>query len=131
MENENRKKVLVVDDDQNLRKILVEKLKISGFDTESAPDGREGLDKALEWHPDLILLDILMPNISGWEMLKMLRGDEWGKNARVIMLTMVEDVDAIARAMQDGSFTYLIKTDHTMDSIIEKVQENLRSKHPI
>jgi len=126
MEEINKKKVLVVDDDENLRLVLVDKLNISGFDATGAPNGKEGLAKALGWHPNIILLDVLMPIMNGQEMLKKLREDEWGKKAKIIMLTVVEDAGVIAQAVQDGSFAYLIKTDHSIDEIVEKVKGMLK-----
>ena len=127
MKTENKKKVLVVDDDENLRLVLTDKLKASGFEASSAENGEEGLKKSLEDHPDLILLDILMPIMDGWEMLGKLRTDEWGKKVKVVMLTGVEDAEAVAKAVQDGSFAYLIKTHEGMDSIVEKVEEMLKN----
>ncbi len=122
----NKKKVLVVDDDNNLRKVLIDKLTLSGFDIVEASNGKEGLEKALETHPDVILLDILMPIMNGQQMLKALREDEWGKKVKVIMLTVIEDATSIAQAMEDGSLAYLIKTDETMDEVVEKVKFMLR-----
>jgi CheY-like chemotaxis protein len=128
MEETNKKRILVVDDDDNLRTVLIDKLKISGFDVVGASDGREGLNKAFELHPDMILLDVLMPIMNGQEMLKKLREDEdWGKTAKVIMLTVVEDAVVIAQAVQDGSFAYLIKTDQSIDDIVEKVKGMLKA----
>jgi len=126
MEKTNKKKVLVVDDDDNLRLVLVDKLNISGFDAEGASNGKEGLEKALKLHPDVILLDILMPVMDGWETLGRIREDEWGKKVKIIMLTVVEDAEAIAKAVEDGSFTYLLKTDQSMDDIVEKVGAMLK-----
>jgi len=128
MEKTKQKKVLIVDDDDNLRLVLVDKLNLSGFVADSAPNGKEGLEKALESHPDVILLDILMPVMDGWEVLGNLRKDEWGKKAKVIMLTVVEDAEAVARAVQDGSFAYLIKTNQSMDDIVEKIKEMLKNE---
>lgn len=127
MEEKNKKKVLVVDDDNNLREILTDKLNNSGFDAVGASNGEDGLERAFNTHPDIILLDILMPVMDGWAMLGKLREDEWGKKAKVIMLTVVEDAEAIAKAVQDGSFAYLIKTDHSMDEIVEKVKDMLKT----
>jgi CheY-like chemotaxis protein len=121
MEETNKKKILVVDDDDNLRLVLVDKLNISGFEAVGAANGQEGLEKALELHPDIILLDILMPVMNGQEMLRKLREDEWGKKVKVIMLSLVEDAEVIAQAVVDGSLAYLIKTDQSMDEIVEKV----------
>jgi DNA-binding response OmpR family regulator len=126
MEETNKKKILVVDDDNNLRKVLSDKLSLSGFDTITASNGKEGLEKALEFHPDVILLDILMPIMNGQQMLKELREDAWGKTAKVIMLTVIEDVASIAQAVEDGSLAYLIKTNETMDEVVEKVKSMLR-----
>jgi CheY-like chemotaxis protein len=127
MEETNKKNILVVDDDDNLRLVLVDKLNISGFNAVGATNGKEGLEKALKTHPDVILLDILMPVMDGWEMLGRLREDEWGRKAKVIMLTVVEDAEAVARAIQDGSFTYLIKTNQSIDEIVEKIEDMLKS----
>ncbi len=120
---ENKKKVLVVDDDENLRLVLGDKLKISGFEAHEAKNGEEGLKMALEKHPDIILLDVMMPIMNGLDMLKKLREDDWGKNAKVIMLTVLENAESVAQAMKGGSFTYLIKTDVDADTIIKKVRE--------
>ena len=122
----NKKKVLIVDDDNNLRKVLMDKLSLAGFEISGAPNGKEGLEKALEFHPDVILLDIIMPIMNGQQMLKELREDEWGKTAKVIMLTVIEDVASIAQAVEDGSLAYLIKTNETMDDVVEKVKTMLR-----
>lgn len=126
MENNNKKRVLVVDDDSNLRNVLMDKLTISGFEVFGAENGEEGLKRALELHPDLMLFDVIMPKMNGWDLLRTLREDKWGKDARVIMLTVVEDAESVARAMERGSFVYLIKTDHSLDDIVLKVEEMLK-----
>ncbi len=128
MSDENKKKVLVVDDDENLRLALTDKLKIEGFEVSEAKNGQEGLDKALEIQPDIILLDIMMPVMSGWEMLSKLRKDKWGEKAKVIMLTAVSDSGSVARLMQDGGAGFLVKTEQSMDSIVEKVKDMLEMK---
>jgi DNA-binding response OmpR family regulator len=122
----NKKKVLVVDDDENLRSVLVDKLNVSGFHAEGAFDGSDGLKKALETHPDMILLDVMMPNMDGWQVLEKLRQDEWGKGAKVIMLTVLEEVSDIEHALEKGTFRYLVKTKHSLGNIVEHVQEALR-----
>lgn len=127
MPEEIKKKVLVVDDDDNLRLPLTDKLKIEGFEVFEAKNGEEGLKKALEAHPDIILLDIMMPIMSGWEMLGKLRKDKWGEKAKVMMLTVIEDAGSIARMMQDGGSGYLIKTEQSMDGIVEKVRDMLKN----
>jgi CheY-like chemotaxis protein len=123
---DKKRKILVIDDDENLRLVLSDKLSISGFEVATASNGKEGLDKALELHPDVTLLDILMPIMDGWEMLDNLRKDDWGKKAKVIMLTGVEDAEAVAKAVQGGSFAYILKTDLSMNEIAEKIKEMLQ-----
>ena len=122
MSEENKKKILVVDDEDNLRLPLTDKLKIAGFEVFEGKNGKEGLKMALAEHPDIILLDIMMPVMSGWEMLADLRKDKWGVTAKVIMLTVIEDSGSVSRLMQDGGVGYLIKTEQSMDSIVEKVK---------
>ena len=123
MTNSNhKKKVLVVDDDEGLRTVLVDKFNISGFEAVGANDGEDGLKKALEIQPDVILLDIMMPKLDGWGMLGQLRQDHWGKDAKVIMLTVLEDVSDIARAMEKESFDYIVKTQHSLDEIVTQVE---------
>jgi len=127
MEKTNKRKILVVDDDENLRLVLTDKLNIAGFDAAGATNGKEGLDKAIEWHPDIILLDILMPIMDGWTMLRKLREDDWGKKAKVVMLTGVEGVEAVSKAVEDGISAYIVKTNESVSGIVEKVNVILRS----
>lgn len=118
-----KKKVLVIDDDENLSSVLVDKLNFSGFDADSAGDGIIGLKKAFESKPDVILLDIKMPNMSGWETLEKLRTDPWGEFAKVIMLTSVDKPESVVHAMEQGTTIFLVKTNYTLDQVVEKVKE--------
>lgn len=125
---EEKKKVLVVDDDKHLLTILVDKLNASGFETSGAKNGEEGLDVALKMHPDIILLDVVMPHMDGWEMLGKLREDEWGKHAKVIMLSVLENADNAAQAIENGALGYLIKTNWSLDQVVEQIKEALKAK---
>lgn len=125
--DKDKKKILVIDDDDNLRLALSDKLAIEGFAVLEAKNGKEGLAKALEEHPDLLVLDIMMPVMNGIDMLKALRQDEWGKKAKVIMLTVLENADTLAEAMDGGSFTYLVKTDLNTEQIVKEVKDKLNS----
>lgn len=123
-----KKKVLIADDDNELRTVLTDKLTRAGFEVIGAADGEEGLAKALELHPDVILLDGMMPKVSGWDMLDILRRDPWGKHAKIVMLTVLEDASHVAYAMEKGSFRYLVKIKHSLDDIVRNVQEELDGK---
>lgn len=112
------KSVLVVEDEPSLLKILGETLKKEGFNVFTAKDGAEGLEIALKNHPDLILLDIVMPKMNGIEMLKNLWQDKWGKNAQVIFLTNV-----VGEAKKFGTYKYLLKVDWKLQDIVKEVKK--------
>jgi len=123
---DNQKTILVVEDEAPLRGALSDKLKRAGFFVLEARNGEEGLEVATREHPDLILLDVMMPVMSGMAMFKQLREDAWGKNAKVIMLTNLNDPENIAGAMEQGSYDYFIKSDWKIEDIVEKVKDNLK-----
>jgi DNA-binding response OmpR family regulator len=124
---DNKKKVLIVDDDDNLRNVLLDKLSAAGFEASGAIDGADGLKMALDNHPDVILLDVMMPKMDGWQTLNMLRADEWGKTARVIMLTSLDNTDNIAKAVEKRTYEYIIKTDINLDQVVKRVQEAVKT----
>ncbi len=123
-------KILVVDDEKLLRKALKDKLSSEGFDVLEAKDGEEGLKKALSEHPDLILLDVMMPKMDGTEVVKKLQEDKWGKNVKIIMLTNVSDPVKVAEATEAGSqnmtvYDYMIKSDWKLEEVVERVRTKL------
>jgi len=119
------KKVLVVDDEMAVRKITVDELKKQGFETLEAADGKDGLDSALKNKPDLILLDINMPEMDGLTMLKKLREEETDKIAQVIVLTNAGDFSKIADAVEKGICSYLVKSDITTEDLVKRVKQLL------
>ena len=116
------KKVLIVEDEKILREALAIKFKDEGFEVLEAGNGEIGLELALKSSPDIILLDIVMPVMDGLTMLKKLQDDEVGKYLKVLILTNLSDGNKIADAIDDGSRGYLIKTDWSLDEIVEKVR---------
>ena len=125
--SKEKKKILIVEDETSLRKALSDKLVRSGFEVYEAEDGEEGLEKALKEHPDLIILDIIMPKTDGETMMAELRKDSWGKSAHVIVLTNLTDEAKLARMMDRDVFEYFIKSDIKINEVIEKVEELLES----
>lgn len=119
------KKILVVEDDAPLRNVLCNKLESDGFAVLEAKNGKEGLEIALSSHPELILLDIIMPVMDGMTMLKKLREDAWGADAKVFMLTNLSDTNKVADAIAHGSYDYLVKTDWTLQDIVVRIREKL------
>ncbi len=103
-------------------------LERAGYAVLAANDGEEGLKIALEKHPDLILSDLLMPKMGGLQMIHELRKDEWGKAVEIVILTNISDTSALEQAMSEGTFHYLVKSDSSMEEVVEKVKSRLGSK---
>ena len=122
---DQKKIILVIEDEEPLRRVLKDILTVEGYSIIETKDGVEGLEMALKEHPDLILLDIVMPKMNGLEMLKQLRTDEWGKTAPVIVLTNLSDNEDVAKAMDIGAFEYFVKTDIKIDEVIAKIREKI------
>ena len=117
--------ILIVEDDEYMIQALEEKFKSSGFETMTAKNGEEGLKLALEKHPDLIILDILMPKMDGLTMLKHLKTDPWGNTASVMVLTNLSDNDKLAEALEIGVVEYVIKAEVQLSEIISKAKRIL------
>ena len=122
----NTKKILVVEDEKTIRTTFVDAIGFEGFTIFGAKDGIEGLEVALKEHPDVILLDVLMPKMDGLQMLKKLRADEWGKKVPVIVLSNVAEKEEIAAAVESDVFDYFVKTDIKITDVIAKIREKLK-----
>jgi DNA-binding response OmpR family regulator len=123
--NKINKKILLIEDDAPLRNVLRDKFTIEGFDVIDAKDGEEGLAKALSEHPDLIMLDIILPKMDGITMLKKLREDAWGRDVHVFMLTNLSDNEKVADALQNNAFEYFVKSDIKIEDLVTKVRGTL------
>ena len=125
-----KNKILIVEDEVALMMTLVDNFSKDDWDVYSAENGREGLESALKNHPDIILLDIIMPLMDGMKMLDELRKDSWGKNARVILLTNLSDEEKkrTSAKLNVESFDYWVKCDMSIDDIVTKAKERLRRK---
>lgn len=122
--SQEQKLILVVDDDEVLATSLGNILAKENFGVHVARDGEEGLTIAFRTHPDLILLDILLPKMDGMAVLKKLREDEWGKNVPVIVLTNLSEPKHLVVSPDDKS-DYLIKADFGLHDIAQKIKERL------
>src|SRR5260370_33930549 len=119
------RKVLVVEDTAICREPLVSALKLHGFEAIGAADGQKALDLIATTAPDLILLDIAMPQMDGWTMLSKLRDDPKHARTPVILLTATADAEWVARARQLGVREYLLKTDFSITDMFARVQKCL------
>lgn len=120
--------LLVVEDEAVLRRLLVMTLRAEGFTVIEAVDGAEGITLACKRRPNLILLDIIMPEVNGMEMLQRLRKDPWGKKADVILLTNLGDDESIKRAKDFGVTDYFIKSDWPLDELAHEIKAKLKTK---
>ncbi len=118
-------KVLLVEDDNNLRDIYEARMQAEGFEIVSAHDGEEGLIVAKNEHPDLIISDVMMPKISGFEMLDIIRATPTLNNVKIIMLTALGQTDDQDRADKLGADRYLVKSQVTLEDIVKVAHEVL------
>jgi DNA-binding response OmpR family regulator len=126
MEQETKEKsILIVDDEEDLRGVLEQKFIDEGFVVHTAKNGKEALDVALKQKPDMIVLDIVMPEMNGFEMLSALQKDEWGKDVPVIFLTNSSSLETISKAVEFSSAEYIVKTDIGLDEIVKRVKERM------
>lgn len=120
------RKILIIDDEPNLLRILEEKFSKESFEVLRAKDGEQGLKAALKNKPDIILLDLIMPKMDGLTMLRKLREDAWGKNAEVIILTNLSDGASIDAALRGGVYDFLVKSDWKLADLVKKVKEKIK-----
>jgi CheY-like chemotaxis protein len=122
----NGAKILIIDDDLAFCEMLSEILTSEGAEVVTKNDGESGVNYALENHPDIILSDMMMPKMTGIAALEILRKDDWGKTVPVILLTNVNQPEAMAASVENGPPTeYLLKVDWTLDQIAERVKKVL------
>jgi len=127
---EKQKTILVVEDEKSLREAIVDILRLKKFLPLEAKNGIEGVELALATHPDLILLDIVMPEMDGMTALKKIRQDAWGEKVPVIILTnlsatseqLVEDV------VTHKPMHYLIKSDWKLHDVVKKIETILETQ---
>lgn len=120
----NGKKILIIEDEAALLRTLGDTFQEEGFEVLEAPTGEAGLEMALSAHPDIILLDLLLPGIGGIDVLKRLRDDAWGRHAEVILLTNIDrDMKVLADAVELGAYEYLVKSHWQLSDVIQKVKD--------
>jgi DNA-binding response OmpR family regulator len=130
MENETKKKILVIEDDLPTQNALIDKLTKSNFEVLRAVDGEKGLAIAFDYHPGLILLDIMIPKIDGMEIMKRLRSEEpWGKNVPIFILSNLNpNEEKIMKSIVENEPSYyLVKANSNLDDIIEKIKEKFNN----
>jgi len=120
------KKILFVEDEPNLQKAISEILVQEGYKVFGAADGEEGLKVAQKEKPDLILLDLILPKKDGFEVLKELKADEKMKSIPVIVLTNLEGVGDVEKALTLGATTYLVKANYELEDVLKTIKSQLK-----
>lgn len=124
--NSSNKKILIIEDDKFLRQLIVQKLSNEGYETAEAVDGEEGLKKIQEEKPDLVLLDLILPGMDGFEVLTRAQEKEELSRIPVIILSNLGQREDVERGLNLGARDYLIKAHFTPKEIIEKVKNALK-----
>src|SRR5215831_18589789 len=122
-------RILLAEDDRILRKAGETALRNKGYEVVAAIDGEDALAKAREAPPDLVLLDVMMPKVHGFDVLRGLKGDPRLRDIPVIMLTNLEQPSDMRRAADGGASGYLVKSNLDLDVLAIKVAEALASRH--
>lgn len=122
-------KIMLVEDDKSLREIYSIRLVAEGYDVVSAGDGEEALAMAVQEKPDLILSDVMMPKISGFDMLDILRSTPETKDIKVIMMTALSSEDQRQRGENLGANKYLVKSQVGIEDVINAVHEVMGDKN--
>lgn len=120
-----KKKILIVEDSQDLLEVYKSRFELEGFNTKIAKDGEEALAIAVDFRPDLILLDVMMPNVHGFDVLDILKNTPKTSNIKVVLLTALSQPTDKARAASSGADDYLVKSETDLDKVVECVRSHL------
>lgn len=121
----HNKKILLVEDDDSLATVYQTRLQAEGFDTRRVPNGEDALAVALEYKPDLILLDVMMPKVSGFDVLDILRNTPETTNVKIIMLTALSQDTDKQRAQELGADDYLVKSQVVIADVVDRIKQHL------
>ncbi|MEK9209372.1 MAG: response regulator [Patescibacteria group bacterium] len=129
MENINDSIILIIEDDKFLRELIVQKLVAEGFKVYSAIDGEESFKILEKIMPHLILLDLILPGMDGFEILTRLKKDQKTSSVPILVLSNLGQKEDIDKAVSLGAVGYMIKANFTPGEIVEKVKNILREKY--
>jgi DNA-binding response OmpR family regulator len=122
---DTKKKILLVEDDTALAAVYKSRLELEGFEIREVNNGEEALSAAIEFKPDLVLLDAMMPKISGFDVLDILRNTPETANIRIIMLTALSQPKDKERAESLGADDYLVKSQVVIGDVVERIRHHL------
>jgi len=120
-----KKKILLVEDDETLAAVYQQRLELEGFEVQHVSDGENALDAAVKFMPDLILLDVMMPKLNGFDVLDILRNTPATRNIHIIMLTALSQPKDAERAKQLGADDFLIKSQVVIGDVVARIKHQL------
>ena len=120
-----QKKILLVEDDDALAAVYLARLEAESFSVQRVPNGEEALARALEFRPDLVLLDAMMPKVSGFDVLDILRNTPETTNMHIIMLTALSQESDLQRAKALGVDEYLVKSQVVIADVVDRIKHHL------
>lgn len=123
--NSHPKKILLVEDDDSLANVYLARLEVEGFQVKRVPNGEDALAAAIEFKPDLVLLDVMMPKVSGFDVLDILRNTPETANLKIVMLTALSQENDKSRADQLGADDYLVKSQVVIADVVERIKHHL------
>jgi len=124
-QNLKPKKVLLVEDDDSLASVYLTRFEAEGFNVKRVPNGEDALAATIEFHPDIILLDVMMPKVSGFDVLDILRNTPETANVKVVMLTALSQETDKQKASELGVDDYLVKSQVVISDVVERVKRHL------
>jgi len=119
------KRILLVEDDESLASVYVTRLQTEGFDVRRVANGEDALATALSYKPDLVLLDVMMPKVSGFDVLDIIRNTPATANLKVIMLTALSQDSDYERAKALGVDDYLVKSQVVISDVVDHIRQHL------
>ncbi len=125
MDESKKTKILIIEDDRFIAKMYQTKLSLEGYDVDVAENGQIGVEKIKSFQPDLVLLDIIMPEMDGFGVLEVIRDDAAINSTPVIIMSNLAQEDHLKRAKALGAKDYIVKSQYTPLDVVKKIQEVL------
>ena len=127
MDHTPKYKILLVEDDESLSNVYVTRFEAEGFEIRRVGNGEDALAACINYQPDIVLLDIMMPKVDGFDVLDILRNTSQTKDLKIIILSALSQEMDMDKAMKLGADDYLIKSEVTIADVVNKVREELKS----
>lgn len=122
---ERKHKILLVEDDEGLAQVYIARLEVENFEVQRVPNGEDALAAAINFRPDIILLDVMMPKVNGFDVLDILRNTPETTNMKVVMLTALSQETDRKKAEDMGADDYLVKSQVVISDVVDRIKAHL------